>query len=89
MQYPDVVARRSRQLRPAFGPIERVAAGARDPADYELMLDISLYMTHYSDTLHHPKEDIVFARIKSRDASASATIEELTTQHATAQWAKR
>ena len=45
------------------------------------MLDIMYYMTHYSDALHHPKEDIVFARIKSRDASASATIEELTTQH--------
>ena len=52
-----------------------------DSADYELMLDIMYYMTHYSDALHHPKEDIVFARIKSRDASASATIEELTTQH--------
>jgi hemerythrin-like domain-containing protein len=52
-----------------------------DSVDYELMLDIMYYMTHYSDTLHHPKEDIVLARIKSRDASASATIEELTTQH--------
>ena len=38
--------------------------------DYELMLDIMYYMTHYSDLLHHPKEDIVFARIKARDASA-------------------
>jgi hemerythrin-like domain-containing protein len=24
--------------------------------DYELMLDIMYYMTHYSDVLHHPKE---------------------------------
>lgn len=50
-------------------------------ADYDLLLDIMYYMAHYPDTLHHPKEDIVFARIKLRDASASATIEELTTQH--------
>jgi hemerythrin-like domain-containing protein len=51
-------------------------------ADYDLMLDIMHYMLHYSGTLHHPKEDIVFARIKSCDASAGAAIEELTKQHA-------
>jgi len=39
------------------------------------------YMTHYSDALHHPKEDIVFARIKARDASASATIEQEPKSH--------
>ena len=32
--------------------------------DYALMLDIMFYMTHYSDVLHHPKEDLVFAKIK-------------------------
>ena len=49
--------------------------------DYALMLDIMYYMTHYSDALHHPKEDIVFARIKARDASASATIEQEPKSH--------
>ena len=50
--------------------------------DYELMLEIMYYMTHYSDVLHHPKEDIVFARIKARDANAGATVDALTAQHA-------
>src|SRR5678815_1568332 len=34
--------------------------------DYELMLDIMFYMTHYPDVLHHPKEDVAFGRIAAR-----------------------
>jgi len=46
------------------------------------MLDIMYYLTHYSDALHHPKEDLVFARIKARDAGAGPVVDALTTQHA-------
>src|SRR5947207_64892 len=48
---------------------------------YQLMLDIMYYMTHYSDVLHHPKEDLVFARMKARDENIGPTIHELTIQH--------
>ena len=34
--------------------------------DYELMLDIMFYMTHYPDAVHHPKEDLAFAKIAER-----------------------
>jgi len=50
--------------------------------DYELMLDIMFYMTHYPDVLHHPKEDLAFARIAERTASARLIVEELAEQHA-------
>lgn len=50
--------------------------------DYALMLDIMYYMTHYSDLLHHPKEDLVFARIKARDESAGPAVDALASQHA-------
>jgi hemerythrin-like domain-containing protein len=49
--------------------------------DYALMLDIMYYMTHYADVLHHPKEDIVFARMKTRDPALAASIDDLTRQH--------
>jgi len=55
------------------------AAGA---PDYELMHDIMFYMTHYSDLLHHPKEELMFARVGTRDASRRPTIDALTLQHA-------
>jgi len=50
--------------------------------DYDTMLDIMFYMTHYPDVLHHPKEDLAFARIKERAADAGPTVDELTGQHA-------
>lgn len=52
-------------------------------AEYELMLDIVYYMTHYADVLHHPKEDLLFAKIKERDGSTAAKIDELVEQHLT------
>ena len=50
--------------------------------DYELMLNIMFYMTHYSDVLHHPKEDLVFAKIREREKGVAATVDKLAAQHA-------
>jgi hypothetical protein len=50
--------------------------------DYELMLNIMFYMTHYSDVLHHPKEDLVFAKIREREMGVAATVDKLAAQHA-------
>lgn len=49
--------------------------------EYELMLDIMYYMTHYADALHHPKEDLVFARLKDRAGVAAVKIDQLLEQH--------
>jgi hemerythrin-like domain-containing protein len=50
--------------------------------DYELMLDIMFYMTHYPDVLHHPREDLAFAKIKEREVDAGPIVDELSEQHA-------
>jgi hemerythrin-like domain-containing protein len=50
--------------------------------DYELMLDIMFYMTHYPDVLHHPKEDLAFARIAEREAGVRPIVDGLAEQHA-------
>ncbi len=50
--------------------------------DYELMLDIMFYMTHYPDVLHHPREDLAFARIRKADADLRPVVDQLTEQHA-------
>jgi hemerythrin-like domain-containing protein len=49
--------------------------------DYELMLDIMFYMTHYPDVAHHPREDLAFARIAERNAALRPTVERLSEQH--------
>lgn len=48
---------------------------------YELMRDIIYYMTHYPDRFHHPKEDLVFEKVKKIDASARIVVNELMGQH--------
>ena len=62
------------------GELARLRNG--DSPNYQLVLDIMYYMTHYSDVVHHPKEDLVFARIKIRDASIGPTIDKLIAEHA-------
>ena len=49
--------------------------------DYEMMLDIMFYMTHYPDVLHHPREDLAFARILELDASSRPIVDDLAEQH--------
>jgi hemerythrin-like domain-containing protein len=60
--------------------LERFQRGASP--DYELMLNIMFYMTHYPDALHHPKEDMAFAVIHERERSAGPIIDALSEQHA-------
>jgi hemerythrin-like domain-containing protein len=50
--------------------------------NYELMLDIMFYMTHYPDVLHHPREDLAFAKIKELEEDVGPTVDELSKQHA-------
>jgi len=49
--------------------------------DYDLMSDIMFYMTHYTDVVHHPREDLAFARIRERDPDAAVVVDELEAQH--------
>ena len=50
--------------------------------NYELMLDVMFYMTNYPDVLHHPREDLAFARIRELDAGTAPLVDELSKQHA-------
>lgn len=49
--------------------------------NYELMLDVMYYMTHYPDLFHHPKEDVVFEKVKKLDRGAHRIVDELLRQH--------
>lgn len=49
--------------------------------DYELMSDIMFYLTHYTDVVHHPREDLAFARIRERDPALETVVDELIAQH--------
>lgn len=54
---------------------------AGETPDYDLVLDVMFYMTHYPDVVHHPKEELAFARIRQRDKSAVPLLDTLDRQH--------
>ena len=60
------------------------AVGEASGGDFELMRDIMIYMTRYPDHAHHPKEDLMFERMRERGVSAETegTIRTLLREHA-------
>ena len=53
--------------------------------DYHLLLDIIDYLTHYPGQYHHPREDMLFAKMLSVDKSFKRDLERLEREHKTLQ----
>ena len=49
--------------------------------DFLLMQDILYYMTQYSDIIHHPKEEVIFALLDGDNSDVEESVAELTRQH--------
>jgi len=52
-----------------------------DRPDYEVVLAVIDYFKDYPDTCHHPKEDMIVAKLKARDPVAAAAIGDLEAEH--------
>ena len=52
-----------------------------EPANYELMLDIITYLRDYGDQVHHPREDVAFARLARRCPDLKLTLARLAQEH--------
>jgi hemerythrin-like domain-containing protein len=50
-------------------------------ADFDLMHDIMVYMTHYPDHTHHPMEDLVFQKLVAHDSDAGDIVARLEREH--------
>jgi hemerythrin-like domain-containing protein len=51
------------------------------PPNYELMQDIISYLRDYSDRVHHPREDVAFARLASRCPDLKRVLARLGQEH--------
>lgn len=49
--------------------------------DYELIRAVVDYFLSFPDLYHHPKEDLVFARVRQRDPAAVAAMGDLRREH--------
>ena len=52
-------------------------------ADFGLMLDIMHYMTVYPDTVHHPKEDILYAELRAARPDLTEGLSHVSEEHHT------
>lgn len=53
----------------------------REQPDYEVLQAIIGYFQDYPERCHHPKEDMVFAKLKVRDAVAAESVGDLVAEH--------
>jgi hemerythrin-like domain-containing protein len=49
--------------------------------NYELMLDIVSYLREYGDRVHHPREDVAFARLARKAPEIALALERLKQEH--------
>ena len=59
--------------------LDLVKAGSN--ADFALMQDAMQYMTGYADKYHHPREDLVFERLRERDKALASVLDALEREH--------
>jgi hemerythrin-like domain-containing protein len=52
-----------------------------EDGDYELMHDVMRYMTVYPDAVHHPKEDRVYAELKTARPDLSQGFDKIVVDH--------
>lgn len=49
--------------------------------DFDLMSDVLHYLVHYCDAVHHPMEDLVYARLAERSIKARGDLSQIPAQH--------
>jgi hemerythrin-like domain-containing protein len=56
-------------------------ASAGDDPDFELIDEAMRYMTVYPDAVHHPKEDIIYAKLRSERPDLSEGLDDVPEDH--------
>jgi hemerythrin-like domain-containing protein len=59
--------------------LERFDRG--EPADYDILQGVVDYCLTYPDLYHHPKEDLVYARLHRRDPALAEALGDLRAEH--------
>jgi hemerythrin-like domain-containing protein len=54
---------------------------AGERPNYELMLDVISYLSDFADRLHHPREDVAFARLAKRCPELELALARLRQEH--------
>jgi hemerythrin-like domain-containing protein len=60
---------------------ETAQIGQDKKPDFELLHDVMRYMTVYSDAMHHPKEDLIYAGLRALHPSLAEGLEQVEADH--------
>ena len=52
-----------------------------DSPDYGLLQSMLDYLSAYPDECHHPKEDLVFRKLRARDRAAADSLKNIIDEH--------
>lgn len=83
MQIIDILRDEHRNIEKLLLVLERelcVFNRAERP-DYHVVRSVIEYFQDYPDSCHHPKEDVIFAKLKARDPLAAAAVGDLEAEH--------
>ena len=53
----------------------------RDRPDYEVFQAVIQYLEEYPEKFHHPKEDLIFSKLKMRDPAVARNIGDVEAEH--------
>jgi hemerythrin-like domain-containing protein len=79
----DVLRQEHRNIEKLLRVLERELSvfDRGDRPNYDAVLGVIEYFRDYPDSCHHPKEDVIFEKLKSRDPTAASRIGDLHTEH--------
>ena len=83
MQLIDTLREEHRNIEKLLLVLERelcVFNRAERP-DYHVVRSVIEYFQDYPDSCHHPKEDMIFEKLKARDPMAAASVGDLEAEH--------
>jgi hemerythrin-like domain-containing protein len=79
----DILREEHRNIETLLAVLERELNifDRNERPDYEVVQAVIRYFEDYPDCCHHPKEDVVFAKLKARDPAAAASVGDLEAEH--------
>lgn len=82
-QLIDVLRQEHRNIEKLLKVLERELAifDRSDRPDYEVLSAVISYFMDYPDACHHPKEDLIYAKLLLRDRAAAVAVGDLEAEH--------
>ena len=79
----EQLRRDHRNMQQLLDIIEREMKAYRDDEfpDFDLLRMIAEYTVNYPELVHHPKENLIYGRIASRDPTLRSAVGDLTKEH--------